>query len=199
MSAAGGAIAGILIANNIMRATKGIETAKTAWKGLESLGLTLSFEQVSALGWASGRERPQLQGTVDGQRVEVRIITDIVHCAHTEVVVVPDAGVDVDVGVYPSPGGVLSRVRDWLRQDIQIDDAAFDAAFLITAKPASAAPQLLANEQLRVGLAELTGGKLVGFHYSKARVVVTLNGVETDPVALQMALQVGAAAARFSL
>lgn len=186
--AAAGAFAGIVIANNIARATKGIAAAKSAWQAAEGGGISLSMEKVAGSFEAvTGTERPKLWGMVQGVEVEVRITTDFVHYAVTEVIAKPVSGVDAVMGLYPSPGGLLSNVRDWLRQDIKIGDEGFDAAFLITGKPSAAAQKYLLQGRAREYLATLLG-PLAGFNYSKDRVQVMLTGIETDPEVLKTAI-----------
>lgn len=177
--AAAGAFAGIAIANNLARLTKGCAAAKTAWKAVE--GLTLSSEVVD------GAERPVLSGPVGAVPVTVRVVTDFVHSAATEVRATPVKGASVVLGLYPSPGGMLSSVRDWLRQDIKIGDEGFDAAFLITGKPAAAAPTLLLGGKIREHLARLLG-PLAGFEYTKEGAQVMLSGVELDAEVLKTAI-----------
>lgn len=190
---AGGAVAGLLIANNIGRTTRGIETAKETWGALAERGLTVSSEATSGFAVATGKDRPAARGEIGGRPVTVRIVTDFVHCARTEVVV-ERAGAAGKVGVYPSPGGVLGQLRDWLQQDVEIGDEAFDAAFLVTGKPAEAAKTALGSAALRERIAGLLGGSFAGLELDEARVRVTLSGVETDAGVLGAALDLALAA-----
>lgn len=191
-------MAGILIASNIARASKAIAQAITSWQALGERGLRVELVATSGLAAATGKQRPVARGEISGVAVEIRIVTDAVHSAHTEVIARRAATADepdAKVGVFPSPGGILSSIRDWLKQDIEIGDEAFDAAFLVTGKPASAAKELLASAPLRDGIAALAGGPLVGFEYGKGAVRVSLNGVEHDVQVLGAAIDVVALAA----
>lgn len=192
----GGAFAGILIANNIGRATKAIAAAKTAWRAVD--GLTLSEERVEGVVAATtGAERPKLSGLVGGVPVEVIVATDLVHCATTVVTAKPPKGVDATLGLYPSPGGALSKLRDWLRNDVVVGDAELDAAFLITAKPSSAAAQLLMPGKTREHLARLLGS-IAAFEYERERVRVVLTRVELDVEVLNTAVALAVEAAGWS-
>lgn len=188
MSAAGGAFAGILIANNIARLNAGIAAAPHAWRPLEARGFVL--------GETDGR--PMLTGAVRGVTVSVKIVSDVVNYAHTEVSATPTEGVDATVGVHPSPGGVLGHIRSWIGQDIVVGDADFDRAFLVTAKPEGAAKVLL-DDTKREHLIALAGTRLAGFTYGRERVAVLLHGVETDPEVLAVAVDLVADAARWTL
>ncbi len=191
---AGGAVAGLLIANNIGRTTKGIEKAKETWPALGERGLAVATEATTGFAVATGKERPRAHGELGGHPVTVQIVTDFVHCARTEIVV-QRAGADARVGVYPSPGGVLGQLRDWLQHDIEIGDEAFDAAFLVTGKPAEAAKSLLSSAPLRERIAGLSGSSFAGIELDQERVRVTLSGVETDLPTLGAALDLALAAA----
>lgn len=191
---AGGAVAGLLIANNIGRTTRGIEKAKETWPALGERGLTVAVEETSGFAVATGKDRPKAHGALGGHPVVVQILTDFVHCARTEIVV-QRAGADAKVGVYPSPGGVLGQLRDWLQNDIEIGDEGFDAAFLVTGKPAEAAKSVLSSAALRERIAGLAGGSFAGIELDAERVRVTLSGVETDPATLGAALDLALAAA----
>jgi hypothetical protein len=188
--AAGGAAAGLIIAANVARTTKGIARALARWPALEARGLRVERVPTSGLATATGKERPVARGEIAGVPVEVRVVTDVVHLAHTEVVARRAGDTDAKVGVFPSPGGILGSIRDWLRQDIEIGDEVFDAAFLVTGKPASAAKELLASAPLREGIAALAGGPLIGFEHGKDAVRVSLNGVECDVDVLGAAIDV---------
>lgn len=190
---AGGAVAGLLIANNIGRTTKGIETARTTWPALADRGLAVTMEPTSGFSVATGKDRPAAQGELRGRLVTVRIVTDFVHCARTEVVV-ERPGAAGKVGVYPSPGGVLGQLRDWLQQDVVIGDDAFDAAFLVTGKPAEAAKAALSDASLRERIAGLSGGSFAGLELDESRARVTLSGVETDVATLGAAIELALAA-----
>lgn len=190
---AGGAVAGLLIANNIGRTTKGIEAAKGTWPALAERGLTVASEETRGFAVATGKDRPVARGEIGGRPVTVRIVTDFVHCARTEVVVERTGGPG-KVGVYPSPGGVLGQLRDWIQQDVLIGDEAFDAAFLVTGKPAEAAKAALADGALRERIAALLGGSFAGLELDEARVRVTFSGVETEVATLGAALDLALAA-----
>lgn len=193
-AAAGGAIAGLLIANNIGRLQRGIAAATEAWKALESRGMTLATEQVSGLKIAAGRARPTLVGDVGGVRCEVRIVSDLVHYAHTQIRAARTAPGDSVIGVHPSPGGVLGSIREWLAQDVEVGDPAFDEAFLVTEKPAGAAAAML-GPTLRERLTALAGSSFAGFTCTAEEVVVLLHGVEVDADVLGVALDAVAEAA----
>lgn len=190
MGAAGGAVAGLIIANNVARATKGLARATETWQALNGRGLRVELEAMTGANVATGRQRPVATGVVAGVEVEIRVVTDVVHCAHTRVTAWRKGATDAKVGVFPSPGGIMSAIRDWLKQDIEIGDEAFDAAFLVTGKPASAAKELLASAALRDGIASLAGGPLIGFELEKDAIRVSLNGVESDVDVLLAAVDV---------
>ncbi len=186
-------MAGILIGRNLEHLKSGIATAKESWKALEARGFTLGAEEVSGLAGASGKERPLLTGDAGGCALEVRVLSDFVHYARTEVAAKPVKGVDAFVGVHPSPGGVMGYLHSWLGQDIQIGDEAFDAGYLITGKPESAAVALLVPSVRDLVVA--LGPKLAGLTYDKERVAVVLHGVETDAALLGAAIELASAAA----
>jgi len=191
-------MAGILIANNIVRLTKSIEAATETWKALETRGLALGSEPTKGLAVASGPERPVLAGQVSGVAVEVHIRSDFVHFGTTEVSAVPGDGMDAEVGVHPSPGGVLGYLRSLLGQDVEVGDEAFDEAFLITSKPESAAKVLL-TPPLQHLVVAIEPAKLAALRYTKERVLVVLNGVETDAAVLGAAVDLCCAAANRTL
>lgn len=193
-AAAGGAIAGLIIANNVGRLQRGIAAATDAWRALEARGLVLGEEQVSGLKVAAGRTRPMATGDVAGVRCEVRIVSDLVHYAHTQVRASRTASGSAVVGVHPSPRGLLGSIREWLAQDVEVGDPAFDEAFLVTEKPAGAAAALL-GPTLRERLTALAGASLAGFTCGAEEVVVLLHGVELDPDVLGVAVDAVAEAA----
>jgi hypothetical protein len=203
MSAAGGAAAGafvgVMIANNIARLQKGLAAAREAWRPLETRGLTFGTEPETRMALRQGDgTRPTLAGTLDGVACGVRVISDFLHNSHTEVRATLAAATDGRVGIYPSPGGVLGAIRDWLQQDIKIGDPDFDASFLITAKPTEIVLPLL-SFTVRERLFALTGeGKLVGLTVEKDQALVLLNGVELDPAAISTALDLVVEVARLS-
>jgi hypothetical protein len=176
---AGGAIAGILIGQNLARLKAGIEAAPEAWKPLEARGLS----------FGSDENGPHLIGSVDGVTCGVHIVTDMVHNAHTEVTSRLERTSAATVGVFPSPNGLLKSVRDWLHQDVEIGAPGFDEAFLITSEPKEAAADLL-TPAVQQGVVALAGGKLVGVTYGPDRIVVMLNGVEIDAAAIGIALDI---------
>jgi hypothetical protein len=94
--------------------------------------------------------------------VKAHITTDFVHYALTEISAPSPSG-EGKVAIYPSPGGLLSNLRDWLRDDIEIGDAELDPAFLITGTPPSAAKALLASEAVRQRLCTIPIEKLGAF------------------------------------
>jgi hypothetical protein len=187
-----GAIGGILIGNNIGRLQAGIAAATVAWKALEKRGLTLGSEPVTGLATASGKSRPVLTGP----SCSVRIVSDFVHYAHTKIIAVPANGADATVGVHPNPAGLLGWIRQRLGQDIQIGDAAFDEAFLITGQPETAAKALLTAPR-RAQIVTLAASHLAGFTYAKGEVVVLLVGVVTDDAVLGTAIDLACEAATF--
>jgi hypothetical protein len=180
----------LIIANNVARTAKGLARAIASWQALNARGLRVELEPTSGANVATGKQRPVASGVIAGVEVEIRVITDLVHCAHTDVTARRSGATDAKVAVFPSPGGIMSAIRDWLQQDIEIGDEAFDEAFLVTGKPASAAKELLASAALRDGIATLAGGPLIGFEYGKSLVRVSLNGVESDVDVLGAAVDV---------
>jgi hypothetical protein len=193
--AAGGAFAGIVIGNNIARLTAGLVAAQVAWKSIESRGLIFGLEPVQGLAIATGKERPFLAGTIEGINCSVRVISDAVHYGYTRITARPPAGVTAIVGVHPSPGGILGRIRSWLGQDIEVGDKTFDETFLITGEPPAAARALL-TEPLREKLLALAGPRLAGFVCERDEVVVLLHGVEVDTDALTTAIDLAVEAAK---
>jgi hypothetical protein len=191
-----GAIGGILVGNNIGRLQAGIAAATVAWKALESRGLALGSEPVGGFAAASGKSRPMLNGKVGGVACSVHLVSDFVHYAHTKIVAVPVDGADVTVGVHPNPAGLLGWIRQRLGQDIQIGDAAFDEAFLITGQPEPAAVALLTPPR-RAQIVTLAASHLAGFTYAKGEVVVLLVGVVTDEAVLGTAIDLASEAATF--
>lgn len=184
-----------MIGRNITVARDGIQAASTSWRELEPRGLALSMESVSGFAQATGAERPRLDGSVNGVPIKVSIHTDFVHYALTHVVASPATARAGIVGIYPSPGGVLSQVRDWLRQDIEVGDPAFDEAFLITGAPPSAATELLAHLDVRELLCVIDPVRLGSLKLDERGVVVTLTGVERDPKTLGQAIDLAVAVA----
>jgi hypothetical protein len=196
---AGGAAAGILIANNIKLLTAGINGAKTSWKELEPRGLTLTLEPVEgAVKKTSGPERPVLRGNVSGCEVEIAIRSDFVHYGTTEVSAIPPSGADFKAGVHPSPGGILGSLRSWLGQDIIVGDEAFDAAFLVTGKPEEDVKALLGPGLRELIITAFETGKLGSFNYTKDRVSVVVLGAEADPKIIATALDLACAAATWT-
>lgn len=175
--AAGGAFAGILIANNIARLQKGTAAAFEAWKALEARGLALESEN----------ERPVLRGDVEETACAVRIVSDMVHNPHTEVTGESSGGMEAKVGIFPSPGGVLSALRDWLHGDIELGHSDFDPAFLVTAKPTEAAAALL-SATVRERLLRLSGGVLAGMTYANGHIKLVLNDIVLEPDVIEAAL-----------
>ena len=193
--AAGGAFVGLMIANNIARLQKGMEEARSTWKELGNRGLTLAAEPATGLGVASGKERPKLEGTVEGRDVSVHVRSDLVHFATTDVVAKSD--VEVCAAATPTPWGVIGTLRSWLGQDHEVGDEAFDAAFIVAGKPADAAVKLF-GPVLRERLMALREAGLAAITCDGGRVTVTLNGVITDPKVLGAAIDAAVEAARFS-
>ncbi len=194
--AAGGAMAGLMIANNVRRLTDGIAVATTAWKALEARGLTLSTQEVRGPASAAGPTRPVLRGEIEGVTCVVSIVPDAVMHAHTEVRANAVHAIDFVVGVHPSPGGILGSIREWLAQDIEVGDATFDELFLVTGKP-STAPKACLDAGAREALTALAGGAFVGFKVDQHGAVVVFHGVETDTDMLNVALDLVRAAARW--
>jgi hypothetical protein len=195
--AAGGAIAGLVVAQNIGRLTRGVAEAREKWTALAARGFRVEEEKMSGPAAPITPERPVAKAVIDGVEVEIRIVSDMVHNAHTEVAAV-GAPTDAVAGAVPSPGGIFGYLRSLFGQDLEIGDAAFDDAFVITAKPESAAKALLTTE-VRDRLVALTGGKLAGFRYEKGRAVVMLNGIETELASLDHAVRVAVLGATTTL
>ncbi len=183
--AAGGAMAGLLIANNLKRLNEGIAAAPAAWAVLAAHGLTpATFE-----------DRPAMQGAIRGVDCSVRIVVDLVQNAHTEVLAERSGG-DATIGVYPSPAGVLKWMRDKLHGDVEIGEPPFDEAFLIKSRPHEAAAALL-TPSIRERLFSLAGGKLVGLRVDAERATVLLNQIELDPTVIGVALEIVVEAAGY--
>ncbi len=179
MGIIGGAIGAIVVARNVKRTNDAMAAAPAAWQPLVDGGLELGRDDEG---------RPKLAGTIGGVAVLVRLVADMKVSAHTRVIArLPAKGVE-RVGVYPSPAGLLGKVRSMIGQDILIGDETFDEEFLITAKPESAATKLLSPE-LRGLLTALAGGNLGGFNLRKRTARIQLQGVELDPEVLDVALE----------
>lgn len=192
-AAAGGAFVGLMMARNIATSKKGIEAAAESWKTLAAHGLTLGTETVGAFKAPTSKERPTLTGSVGGTPIDVRIETDMVHLARTEITAKRAAPFDGVVGVHPSPGGVLGYLRSWIGQDLLVGDEPFDAAYLITGKPESAPKELLVEgvRQLVAGL----GDKLAGFTVEGDTARVVLAGAEADAEIVLAAIHLAIAGA----
>ncbi|MCC7542512.1 MAG: hypothetical protein IT379_40220 [Deltaproteobacteria bacterium] len=189
MSAAGGALVGIMIARNSVLLKEGLAKAGETWGTLRSRGLELTTQQ----------GRPVLKGELDGVSVEAFVASDAVHYAHTKVIAKAlGRSAPVEIGVHPSPGGILGKVRSWLGQDIEIGDEAFDQTFLITGKPVSA-PKAFLSDGIRERLTALATGRLAGFTYDEGTAVVTLHGVVSDADEVGLAIDVAAEAARWTV
>lgn len=184
--AAGGAMAGVMIANNIARLNAATKKATDTWKALSSHGLALATE----------KGRPVLRGEIDGVALTVDVVTDLVQCAYTRVVAKPTGPSPGTVGVYPQPPGVLGKLRALIGQDIVVGDEPFDQAFLVHGKPESAAKSLLTPE-IRGRLLALLGHHLSAFDYEGDRVCLQLGHVEPDPEIVRVAAEVVALAARW--
>ncbi len=184
---AGGAVAGILIGNNVAAAQRGIAEARESWRALEPLGLTLQMVP------ATGLERPLLSGAVGGRPLEVRVRTDLVHFPQTVVVARRVQPLDGRLRVHPSPGGVLGYLRSVIGQDIEVGDEAFDAAFLITGSPEQRAPSLLVPGVRERLVALLPVLALFECETIWSRVV--MNGVVTSASDLEHAVQLVVAGA----
>lgn len=192
---AGGAAAGIMIAQNLGILQKGLEAAPEAWTPLEARGLVLGTRGTSGFEVASGPTRPFLEGKVDGAAITIHVRSDFVHSARTEIAAKTVDGPDVVVGVHPSPGGLLGYLRSWIGQDIEVGEPAWDEAYLVTGKPEEAAKALLVPSVR--DLVAMLGPKLAGFTYGKEQVLVVLGGVETDTATLGTAIDLAVAAATF--
>lgn len=194
--AAGGALAGIIIANNIVRLKKGLALANTAWQGLEAKGLALGSEAVTGFAAASGETRPVLSGAIQGCDCSVRVVSDFVHSAHTRVGAKSSQPYEAVVGVHPSPAGLFGSIRAWLAQDIEIGDPEFDHAFLITAKPSEAAISFL-TPSMKEAVAALAGASFAGLVIERGEVSLLFQGVETNVELLSLAVDVVIAAAHW--
>jgi hypothetical protein len=197
IGAAGGAAVGILVANNIVRLQKGMAVASETWQGLQAKGLTLGQEEVRGLKIAAGKTRPMLSGSVGGAQAEVHIVSDLVHFAHTRVRAALAQPTDAKVGVHPSPSGLMGSIRSWLGQDIEIGDPDFDPAFLISGKPEAAAASVL-TPTVREKISALTATGLAGFTFGDGYAMVMLQGVVTDVVILEVALDLVVEASRLT-
>lgn len=182
-------MAGILIARNRAQLRDKLAEVKESWKPLEGSGLTLSTHD----------GRTVLSGELDGITCRVSVISDLVHYAHTKIVATPiPSAAKVELGVHPSPGGIMGKVRSWLGQDIEIGDEAFDAAFLVSGDPKSA-PKAFLSDGIRENLTVLASGRLAGFTYCADEAVVLLHGVQSDPAEIAVALDVVTDAARWTI
>ncbi len=193
MSAGAGAMVGAMIGRNLVLLQDGCDGAEAAWGPLLARGLALGRDPVSALVPIRGG-KPRLDGVVGGVPCRVTVRTDAVHYAETDVVAAPPGGARFKLGVWGSRGGVIGALRDWVHGDVKLGDAAFDERFLITADPAEAAARAL-SPAVRERLTALAAGGFVGLVAGAAEVTLTLSGVELDPEALGLALDVVAAVA----
>ena len=178
MSGAGGAMAGIIIGRNLALLEAGLAQLPAAWAPLAARGLAMTT--------AAGR--PAASGAVLGFPTTVAVVTDLVQFATTEVRVEGGAGT-MEVGVYPSPGGMLGRIRSWLGQDIEVGDPGFDARYLVTALPAESAAKVL-GEPVRAGITALSSGTFLGLTLERGVVTIRFAGVVTDADTVSLALDV---------
>lgn len=189
-------MAGLIIGRNLEALRVALVQAKSTWAASPPRGLACELEDVTLFAAASGKQRPVLKGTIGGTALHVAVRSDAIHIPRTEIVATPSSGAAVVVGVHPSPGGLMGYLREWIGQDIQIGDEAFDEAFLITGKPESAAKALL-NPAIRE-LVVAVGPRFGGITYAADKVVVVIHGVETDVDALGAAIDLASAAASMS-
>lgn len=193
-AAAGGALIGIMIGRNLVSLKEGITKAEKEWASI--VGFSLESETMEGvLDKTSGPARPMLRGERGGVEVKVRIKSDMVHYAWTQISADLAEGIDATLGVHPSPGGALGYLRSLIGQDIEVGEEVFDAGYLITGKPESFAVAVLVPSVRE--LVTVLGQKLAAFHYSKEKVWVTLHGVETDPQILGAAIDLVASAAAY--
>lgn len=186
MSAAGGAFAGIMIANNVARFQEGLAKARTDWGKLADRGMALGVEDGPAI--QIERERPVLKGVITGVPCEIRAAADAVYYPRTEVTArLPGLG-DETVGVHPDPGGLFASIRAWWTQDIEVGDPEFDRIFLVTARPDGAAARLL-PPGTRERILALAAARFMGLTVGNGTITLAFHGVETDTDALGLALE----------
>lgn len=195
-AAAGGAFVGIMIGRNVEISRKAIAAAKESWRTLETRGFALTLETLTGLANPATKERPVLTGKVGDAAIDVRVKTDMVHIARTEITAQRAAAFEGVVSVHPDRGGALGYVRSLIGQDIQIGEEAFDAGYLITGKPESAAASLLVpSVQELVGV---LGDKLAALVVEGSTSRVVLVGAEPDPDIIGAAINLAAAGAAWS-
>ena len=190
MAAAGGAMAGMMIARNITLLEEGITAASGSWRALEGQGLSLGWDPAVA-GVDPNKRPPRLDGRVSGATCSVRITTDGVYCATTEISALLGAPSEAEISVYPNRGGLLGRIRQWLGQDVEVGDPAFDEPFLVLSRPREAAAKIL-DRQSRDEIAALAAAGLSGLLVGDGKVVVSIAGVQADAEIVRMALQLAA-------
>lgn len=192
--AAGGALAGMLVARNLALLKEGVAAATASWGALAGNGLELGTDpQVLALG--PEHLPPRLDGRVDGVAVAVRVVADAVYCATTQVTAMPLAPSFAEVSVHPNQGGLLGRVRAWLGQDVEVGDPAFDEPFLVLSRPREAAAELV-DADARRAIAALAAQGFNGLHRDRDRVLVVLAGVQSDAEVVRVAIDVAVSVAR---
>ena len=189
----------LFFAAELERVKEQAAAAKTSWQAMAERGLELDQEPVVPVFEKNilGPTLPCLRGTVDGCKVTVRILADGVRTTHTEFRARPaEPLTGVKIGVHPSPWGILGTIRSWLGQDIEVGDEAFDEAFLITGKPASAPPQVL-DAPLREKLVTLNANSFAGLVFDGESAKVLMSGVITAREMVSTAIDVAVAVANW--
>ncbi len=151
-----------------------IWAAFAAERGLEPPGTT-------------GSSLPYLDGSLGGVTWRLRVVRDEHGWAHTQAVADALTPTDYQVGVYTSPAGFLDWVKSHFEEDIEIGDPPFDRAFVIRARPQSAAASLLSSE-VRQLLSSFLAHTLAGLSYKEGLVALQWRGVERDATVLESAI-----------
>ncbi|MFO0555182.1 MAG: hypothetical protein U0271_42785 [Polyangiaceae bacterium] len=186
---AGGAFAGLMIANKKAEQAKAIEELSSAWSSLVAGPRALAF--------GGPAKNPSLTGAAQGTGpITISIEFDHVGMAHTRIRVVTLAKHDFHVGVYPNPGGIMGFLKSHLGEDLQVDDELFDDAFIIKATPPEGAIALL-QPTLRERIQAISVKPFTAFTYSPGEVNVQIPDVEKDAHWLEAALDAALDAARW--
>jgi hypothetical protein len=186
----GAAFGAIAMANNLARMQQGLAQARERWPQIAPELRYAEGAPVAAL----GQGLPELVGELEGVALRLRAETDVVFYATTEILAQRPFG-GGEVGVYPSPAGLLGRVRQWLGGDVEVGDPDFDTSFLVTSEvPGEAAAWL--QPALRAEIAALAGHGLGGLVRADGQVRLLLYGVVTDEAVLSAALGLALRAAR---
>jgi hypothetical protein len=140
---------------------------------------------------------PFLDGALNGVRFRLRIVRDETGWAHTQALADAIVPTRAEVGVFTSAGGFLDWVKAHFDEDIEIGDAPFDRAFVIRARPSSAAASILTPDVRQLVMSFL-GHALAGLTYKDGTVAIQWRGVERDAAVLEHAVRLVVAVAMWN-